>query len=641
MAGENLYTQIPPSSTGDAIQLRQSIILPYGSKGATDFVLEDFYVLETSGIRIHVHVDYETDSANGFLWCHFSPTAIFNGQVPTTGENINDLDGNTIATVSAGYYAINTNANTTVGYNNPQQGQFVDQFGSAYVRTEEGNLGLDAFGKLRTSGATLLGEYVFADGILPSLFSNTLVGSGSVEWDSTRRSTVISVGQDSGDKSTHTSNTYHHYLPGSSHQFIGTFALGDTGKAGLVRNWGLFDADNGFMFSERNGEFGVVVRSSATGAKVDTFISQSDFNGDTVDGTGLSRMSFNRTYDNIYWIDVQWLGGGRVRFGTYNNGERVVMHEYYGGNVSIYPLSQTTSLPVCMAMANTSGTAGPSEMRSWCQAVYTETTFDITELGSPSNAGLGTTITGSLPVGDYAYIGTLTPREFVQSNPTQYNRSLYFPTEINVQAWDATTGEDVIMEFEIYRNPVLSGVNLQNTQYISSVQQDGDATFFGGAFNASKRYFKGQTTIDITKTFTNITYGAFKNNSEEGGIITQGISNITNAATASATIDTTLYGQSILREGQVYTISGVGGMTEINGLPVYIKHTGTGSAELYLDSAWTQPVTTTGSGSYTSGGQFRGLAGSQNYFTLVAQKQFATSNDIEIKATVSWREIDQ
>src|SRR6056300_1426034 len=126
MAGENLFTRIPPASTGDRIQLRQSIILPYGSKGATDFILEDFYTLQTSGIRIHLHQVYETDASSGFLWCHFSPTAIFNGEVPTTGENIADLDGNVIAAVTAGYYAINTNANSTVGYNNPQWGQFVD-----------------------------------------------------------------------------------------------------------------------------------------------------------------------------------------------------------------------------------------------------------------------------------------------------------------------------------------------------------------------------------------------------------------------------------------------------------------------------------------------------------------------------------
>ena len=641
MAGENLFTRIPPASTGDRIQLRQSIILPYGSRGATDFILEDFYILETSGIRIHVHVNYATDSSNGFLWCHFSPTAIFNGEVPTTGENIADLDGNVIATVSAGYYEINTNANTTVGYNNPQQGQFVDQFGSAHIRAQEGNLGLDAFGKLRTSGATLLGEYVFSNGILPSLFSNTLIGDGAVTWDQNSRAAVMSVGTGTNAQATHTSNTYHHYLPGSSHQFIGTYALGDAGKTGLVRNWGLFDADNGFMFRNVDGQFAVCIRSSASGTKVDTVILQEDFNKDTVDGTGLSRMNIDLTKDNIYWIDVQWLGGGRVRFGTYNNGERVVMHEYYGGNVSIYPISQTASLPVCMSMKNTSGTASTSEMRSWCQAVYTETNFDIKELGAPNLANLGIVITGSLPVGDYAYIGSLSPAEFIQGYPNQYNRALYFPTAINVQAWDNVTGDDVIMEFEIYQNPVLSGVSLQNTEYISTVQQDQSATFFGGQFNASKRYFKGNTEIDITPTFSNITYGAFKNNSEQGGIITQGITNITNASTASATIDTTLYGQSVLREGQVYTISGVTGMTEINDLDVYIKHIGTGSAELYLDDAFTQPVSTTASGSYSSGGQFRGLGGSQNYFTLVAQKKFANTNDITIQASVSWREIDQ
>lgn len=640
MAGENLFTRIPPSSTGDRIHLRQSIVLPYANRTGT-FVEEDFYTLSTSGITIHLHDVYVTDSSTGFLWVHFVEGDIFDGKVPTTGENIVDENGATIATVAAGYYSINTNANVLTGFNNPNQGQFVDQFGSAHIRVSEGNLGLDAFGKLRTSGATILGEYVFANGILPSLFSNTLAGGGTVTWDQDRRSTVISVGQDSGDKATHTSNTYHHYVPGSSHQFIGTFALGDTGKAGLSRNWGLFDADNGFMFSQRNGEFGVVVRSSATGTKVDTFISQSDFNKDQVDGTGLSSMNIDVTKDNIYWIDVQWLGGGRVRFGTYDKGQRVVMHEYYGGNVSIYPVSQTASLPVCMAMSNTSGTASPSTMRSWCQAVYTETSIDITELGSPNLANIGTTITGSIPVGDYAYIGTLTPAEFVQGYPTQYNRSLYFPTAINVQAWDTVTGEDVIMEFEVYVNPVLTGVSLENTEYITSVQQDQSATYLGGVYNATKRYFKGNTEIDITKTFTNITYGAFKNNSEEGGIISQNISSISNATTASMVLDTTLYGQNILREGQVYTISGATGMTEINGLQVYPKHTSISSSLLFLDSALTQGVDTTASGSYVGSGKATGLAGSQNWFTLVAQKKFATSNDINIQASVSWREIDQ
>ena len=639
MAGENLFTRIPPESTGDRIQLRQSIILPYGNKGGTDFILEDFYILETSGIRCHLHQIYATDSSNGNLWLHFSPNDIFNGLVPTTGENINDLDGNTIATVTAGYYSINTNANTTVGYNNPNAGQFVDQFGSAYVRTEEGNLGLDAFGKLRTSGATLLGEYVFSNGLLPTLFSNTISGSGEINWNQNGRFAEISLGSDINAQITHTSNTYHHYLPGSSHQFIGTYALGDTGKAGLVRNWGLFDSDNGFMFSTRGEEFGVVVRSSVTGTKVDTFISQSDFNGDTLDGTGLSQMNIDLTYDNIYWVDVQWLGGGRVRFGTYFNGERIVIHEYYGGNVSINAISQQASLPTCFAMKNTSGTASPSTMKSWCQAVYTETTFNITELGDGNNTSVGTTITGSLGVGEYAYIGTLSPKEFIVGS--QYNRSLYFPTSVDVQAWDKTTGDSVLLEVETYANPVLSGVVFESAEYGGTVDIDQSATFLGGSNNIIKSYIRGEKVIDLTDIFTNITYGAFKNNAEEGGTIYQTITDITNASTASVTFDVSVEGQASAREGNLYTISGVNGMTEINGKQAYLKMTGTGSAELYNDSSLTSGVDTTASGSYTSAGHLQGLYGSQNYFTLVAQKQFATSNDIEIKCVVNWREIDQ
>lgn len=639
MAGENLFTRIPPESTGDRIHLRQSIILPYGSKGATDFILEDFYNLETSGIRLHLHKVYVTDSSNGFLWVHFSDDSIFNGLIPTTGENIKDLDGNTIATVTAGYYSINTNANTTIGYNNPDAGQFVDQFGSAYIRTEEGNLSLDAFGRLKTSGTTLLGEYSFENGLLPGLFSNTISGSGEINWDQDGRYAEISLGSDINAQITHTSNTYHHYLPGSSHQFIGTYALGDTGKAGLVRNWGLFDSDNGFMFTTRGEEFGVVVRSSVTGTKAETFISQSEFNGDKVDGTGLSQMNINLTYDNFYWIDIQGPGAGRIRFGTYDKGSRIVMHEYYGGNISINATAQQASLPTCFAMKNTTGTASPSTMKSWQQEVATETSLNIDELGSPSNSSFSTTIPSATPTGSYHYIGTLTPKEFLAGS--QYNRSLYFPTSVEVQAWDKTTGDPVLLEIEVYTNPVLSGLSLVPTDYIGTVEKDSSATFFGGANNAIKSYIRGEKVIDLTDTYTNITYGAFKNNSEEGGTIYQTVTDITNASTASITLDISTRGQATTREGNLYTISGVNGMTEINGKQAYLKMTGTGSAELYNDSSLTSGVDTTSSGSYTSGGQIAGLFGSQNYFTLVAQKQFSVANDIEVKCVINWREIDQ
>jgi len=637
MAGENLFTRIPPSSTGDRIHLRQSIILPYANRTGT-FVEEDFYNLSTSGIRIHLHDIYATDSTTGFLWVHFSKTDIFDGKVPTTGENITTDEGTVIATVAEGYYAINSDANVLTGFNNPNHGQFVDQFGAAHMRVSEGNIGLDAFGKLRTSGATILGEYVFANNILPDQFSNTLVGSGTITYDEDRKSAIVTVGTDSGAQATHTSNTYHHYLPGSSHQFIGTYILDGVGEAGLERNWGLFDQNNGFMFSERNGEFGAVVRSSASGTLVETFISQSEFNKDRVDGTGLSSMTLDLTKDNIYWIDVQWLGGGRVRFGTYDKGQRVVMHEFYGGNSSIYPLSQTASLPVCMSIQNNSGTGGSNNIRSWCQAVYTETELNTDELGIPYTTALSATVTGSFPVGDYYYVGTLSPKEFLTG--TQINRGLYFPTSVGVRAFDAVTGEDVLIDVEVYYNPVLSGLNFEDTEHVTSAVKDQSATFLGGNLQAAKAYFRGGGEIDLTKNYVNIN-AAFKNNSEEGGTVVSTITDITNAATASATFELGPSRQIEHRETNPLTITGVSGMTEINDLQVYPKNTSISSSLLFLDADHTQPVNTLSSGSYTSGGILKGTRGTQNFFTIVVEKQVATSNDIEIKTTTSWREITQ
>lgn len=639
MAGENLFTRIPPASTGDRIQLRQSIILPYGNKGVTDFILQDFYILETSGIRCHLHSKYQTDSSNGNLWLNFSSNDIFNGLIPTTGENINDVNGNTIATVTAGYYPINTNANTTVGYNNPEHGQFVDQFGAAFIRTEEGNLSLDAFGKLKTSGTTLLGEYSFENGLLTPLFSNSISGSGEINWDSDGRYAEIQVGTDSQAKISHTSNTYHHYIPGSSHQFIGTYALGDTGKAGLKRSWGLFDDKNGFMFSTIGEEFGLIIRSSVTGTTVDTFISQSAFNNDKIDGTGLSQMNINLLYENFYWLDIQGPGAGRIRFGTYYKGSRIVMHEYYGGNVSINATTQQASLPTNFVMENTTGTSSPSTMKSWQQEVSTETNLNISELGSPANTAFSSTIPSNTPTGSYHYIGTIAPDEFITGNIP--NRSLYLPTNINVQAWDKTTGDPVLLEIEVYTNPVVSGIVLTKNGYKGTTVKDTSATFFGGSTNAVTSYIRGEKTIDLTDNYSNITYGAFKNNSEDGGTIYQTLTNISTATTASVTFDVSLQGQATAREGFLYTISGVNGMTEINGKQAYLKMTGTGSAELYNDSTLTSGVDTTASGSYTNSGQLQGLFGSQNYFTIVAQKQFSVANDIEVKCVINWREIDQ
>ena len=119
-----------------------------------------------------------------------------------------------------------------VGFENPTNGLDIDNTGSANIRFSEGSPQLDAFGKLRVSGATLLGEYVFSNGTLPTQFSGTLRNGGTVTWDTNSRALLLTNTTANDSHTSWTSNTYHHYFPGSSHLFIGTFALGDSGKMG-------------------------------------------------------------------------------------------------------------------------------------------------------------------------------------------------------------------------------------------------------------------------------------------------------------------------------------------------------------------------------------------------------------------------
>ena len=92
-------------------------------------------------------------------------------------------------------------------------------------------------------------------------FSQVEIDTGYVNYDTTRKSVKVgyeAVGVTAATFAGNTSNTYHPYIPDSSHLWQGTFLLnspseGD-GVDGATRRWGLFDADNGFFFQlEKDG----------------------------------------------------------------------------------------------------------------------------------------------------------------------------------------------------------------------------------------------------------------------------------------------------------------------------------------------------------------------------------------------------
>lgn len=633
MAGERNYLRVPPDSTGKRVRLKHSAQLTYTGKtvGYT-WKPDNYYTLANSGWEIHVHEIHEATITSGTLDISYESEAEFSNLAPVQGEGIRDQATNAVVATVGTVTDVYNNTTNIVGFENPTNGLDIDNTGSANIRFYEGNPQLDAFGKLRVSGATLLGEYVFSNGILPTQFSGILRNGGTVSWDNNSRALVLTNTTTNDSHTSWTSNTYHHYFPGSSHLFIGTFALGDTGKMGLMREWGMFDDKNGFFFMQDDGVLGVGLRSNASGSIVNVFVPQSDWNVDKADGTGRTQMILDVTKDNIYWIDVQWLGAGRVRYGTYYNGQRVVLHEYYHGNNYSAPVTAMGSLPVCVHQMNMSSTGSTSEMRAWCIAMWTESNLDVRTTASTALQSFSKTIS----VNDtYQYMGTLSPRELLPNG--QPNRTLYWPTEIEASGWDTVTGAPAIFELEIYAEPILSNLTWTPVNGGSTVDYDTGGTFIASGVPVSKRFIQGKEAVDTTSVFNNMQYGAFKNYSEDGGTVVQPIAGVTKASTAVVTL---AGARTFFRDGEPMTISGIVGMTELNGNTYYVKPVTATSVELYTDQARTIPVNSTGFGTYTSGGVGSGTFGPRFHFGILVKKLFGT-NPIKVYVKISWKEVIQ
>jgi hypothetical protein len=73
---------------------------------------------------------------------------------------------------------------------------------------------------------------------------------------------------------------------------------------------------------------------------------QADWNMDKMDGSGPSGLTLDITKSQIFVVDLEWLGVGRVRVGFNINGKTIIVHEFYHANLleGTYMISPNHSL---------------------------------------------------------------------------------------------------------------------------------------------------------------------------------------------------------------------------------------------------------------------------------------------------------
>jgi hypothetical protein len=213
---------------------------------------------------------------------------------------------------------------------------------------------VDAFSRLRVSSLFTLFESKQIIDDQPLDWSTKYVQGATGSWNSTRASTTLSVSSASGSHAIRQTRRRMTYQPGKSLQTLITAIMG-TGSAGIQKNIGYFDDSGGVFFSQDQNNNYVVKRSKIDGVLVNTFISQSQWSLDKLDGSGSSGVTLDMSKAQIFVIDMQWLGTGRVRIGFNFDGITTYVHEFLHSNRNTSVYMQTPNLPIRCEINNFSG----------------------------------------------------------------------------------------------------------------------------------------------------------------------------------------------------------------------------------------------------------------------------------------------
>jgi len=202
----------------------------------------------------------------------------------------------------------------------------------------------DAFTRLRVSNNHLLLTSQQTFDSLPLVWDTELTGSASTLFLPDESTTSLIVTGDLGDKVIRQTKRYWLYRAGQGHNIHMTFGDGYQ-AAGIRKRVGYFDGYNGIFLEITENDIAVVLRSYTSGIVEERRITQKNWNFDHLDGTGRSGITLDLTSTQIFHIDFQWLGVGRVRTGFDIGGKTYYIHIFENANRYPSVYMSTATLP--------------------------------------------------------------------------------------------------------------------------------------------------------------------------------------------------------------------------------------------------------------------------------------------------------
>jgi hypothetical protein len=332
---------------------------------------------------------------------------------------------------------------------------------SATVPISIGGTNVDAFGRLRVSQ-----PYTIFDSqnryAIDNQFDTSTATGGSTTYLPNESSVRLDVTTSSGSEVVRQTYRCMPYQPGKGLLLLATFVM-NTAKTGLRQRVGYFGTQNGVFLQQNDSTVSFVLRSYISGSVSDArIVTQNNWNGDKLDGTGDSGLTLNLTKAQILWMDFEWLGVGSVRCGFIIDGQYIVCHTFENANDITSVYMTTAILPIRYEITNTAATASASSLKQICSSVVSEGGYEQTSIEHVARRTATKTSIGT----------TFLPLVSIRLASTALN-AVVLPVKFNVMP--TSTGDD----FEVILAKNSTGLTSASWAAVSSdanVEQDTSAT---------------------------------------------------------------------------------------------------------------------------------------------------------------------
>jgi hypothetical protein len=332
---------------------------------------------------------------------------------------------------------------------------------SATVPVSIGGTNVDAFGRLRTSA-----PYTIFDSqnryAIDNQFDTSTATGGSTTYLPNESSVRMDVTTSSGSEVVRQSYRCMPYQPGKGLLCLATFVM-NTAKTGLRQRVGYFGTQNGVFIQQNDSTVSFVLRSYISGSVSDArIVTQNNWNGDKLDGTGDSGFTLDLTKAQILWMDFEWLGVGSVRCGFIIDGQYIVCHTFENANDITSVYMTTAILPVRYEITNTAATASASSLKQICSSVVSEGGYEQTSIEHVARRTTTKTSIGT----------TFLPLVSIRLASTALN-AVVLPVKFNVMP--TSTGDD--FEVILAKNSTgLTGASWAAVASDANVEMDTSAT---------------------------------------------------------------------------------------------------------------------------------------------------------------------